>query len=683
MVKDIIANVWLNVNLLADVFWGSSVKTAIKPKKSCNFAPMLRLAVLFLISVSGLGLHAQIMGGMGRIERETPQGRTDSLRRPTGAKSDPGMARYTDLSAGRDSFTRWDSTLPMAQRYDIARATGQPIVDLGHYASPQKSLVLQPFVQSGLQSGFNPYAFQNVNPETFSFYRAKVPFTRFSYQQGGSGFIALQAQHTQNIRKNWNIALDYRSVNNKEYYINSKQDHLHRGTSLGSYYTSKNGKLKQFTILTWNRARRLENGGMEDDSLLFQDKAINKQERFSINTRGVYRPILSAAQSVYASRHHLSESQYNLGKGKPYLFHRADWTRTLYRYLDPRRDTGFYGAQTYRSTDSLNDSSVWNGLSNRLGLAHHIKTDRMQMGLRAWYSYEWMSYGAKYFLSGKDENVSQGLHADAYGQGKSWLWQAEVASYLNGYNKGDYNLVLNGQWNPLKRWTLSGRYQAQKATPGLFQQRFFSNQFRISNSWPAVKSTAAELGIAYRGKRTRIELAYISGNTQGLIYNSGDALFRRASELTYSQIRGHIHLQAGKLHTDHIFYLQNISEETVWSAPRFSTLSSLYLQGYMFKKALHARFGVDVAWQSEHSAWAYRPDLATFYIRNAGRPGGNYPVADVFFTGEIKTVIVTFKMAHINNYLVNYGVSNAFMSAQGYAIEPQRFVLGLVWRFHY
>ena len=667
----------------ADHLGNSSGKTTIKPKKSCNFVSMLRLVALLLPLLSVFGLFAQVTDGIGRIDRETPQGRTDSLRKLTGNKSDPGIARYAYLSLGKDSFVRWDSTMPMTQRYDIARATGQPFVDLGHYASPQKSLVLQPFVQTGLQVGFNPYSFQNVNPESFSFYRAKVPFTRFNYQQGGSGFIALQAQHTQNIRKNWNIALDYRSINNKEYYINSKQDHLHRGTSLGSYYTSQNGRVKQFTILTWNRARRLENGGMADDSLLYLDQAIDTQARFSFNTRGVYRARLSRAQSVYGSRHHLTETQFSMGKDKPYLFHRADWTRTQYRYLDPSRDTGFYGSKNYRSADSLNDSSVWNGLNNRFGLGHRIKTAKMQMGVRAWYSYEWMSYGAKYFLSGKDENVSQGLHADAYGQGKNWILRAEVASYQSGYNQGDYNLMLNGQWNPAKRWMVSLQYQAQQATPGLFQQRFFSNQFRISNSWPAVKTTAAELGIAYQGKRTRLVLSYVSGKTDGMIYNSGDALFRRAAELTYNQIRGHIHLQAGKLHTDHIFYLQNISDETVWSTPRFSTLSSLYVQGYMFKKALHARFGMDVAWQSQYAAWAYRPDMATFYIQSSGRTGGNYPVADVFFSGEVKTVIVTFKMAHINNYLVNYGASNAFMSAQGYAIEPQRFVLGLIWRFHY
>jgi hypothetical protein len=644
---------------------------------------MLRLSVSLLLGVSALLVNAQIPGGFGSMDRETPQGRTDSMRKTTGVRTDPGVASFKDLSEGRDSFAKWDSTLPMVQRYDIARATGQPYVDLGHYASPQKSLWLNPLVNTGLQTGFNPYVFQNVSPETFHFYRAKVPFTRFNYQQGGSGFIALQAQHTQNIRKNWNIALDYRSVNNKEYYINSKQDHLHRGTSLGSYYTAKSGRLKQFTILSWNRARRLENGGMEDDTVLFLDNVIDTQSRYSINTRGTYRARLSTAQSVYANRHHLMETHYAMGKGQPYLFHRADWTRTTYRYLDPRRDTGFYGAQTYRSTDSLNDSSAWNGLSNRIGLGYQIINPASVLGLRAWYSHEWMSYGAKYLLLGKDVNTSQGLHAQALGQGKNWHFQAEGSSYLRGYNQGDYNLRVAGGWTMAKRWSLNARYQSQKAMPGLFQQRFFSNQFRISNAWPAVKTMAAELGISYSGKRNRLSLTYVTGNVEGMIYSSGEAIFRRSAALNYRQIKGHIHLQAGKLHTDHIVYLQNISDETVWSAPRFSTLSSLYLQGYLFKKALHARFGVDVAWQNEHIAWAYRPDMANFYIRNAGRPGGNYPVADVFFSGEIKTVIVTFKMAHINNYLVNYGVSNAFMSAQGYAIEPQRFVLGLVWRFHY
>jgi hypothetical protein len=230
---------------------------------------------------------------------------------------------------------------------------------------------------------------------------------------------------------------------------------------------------------------------------------------------------------------------------------------------------------------------------------------------------------------------------------------------------------------------LFGQLQQQQYSPGLFQQRFFSNQFRLNNNWNPVKMQTLEAGAQYRGKRILAEMAYTAGNTDGLIYNHGDAIFRQAAKFTYSQLRGRLKVQLGKFYTDHTVYLQSYSDQKVWSAPRFSTLSTVYVQGYMFKKAMLARFGADVSWQTDYAAWAYRPDMAVFYVRDAGRRAGNYPVADVFFTGEIKTVMITMKMGHINNYLVNYGVSNAFQSAQGYAMEPQRFVLGLVWRFHY
>ena len=643
----------------------------------------MRGITFLLILLLGHVAMAQLPEGLGRPDREMPNGRSDSMRKPNGAKSDPASARFADLSMGLDSFATWDSTLPYMHRYNLAQASGQPYVDLGHYAAPQRSLVLQPGAAPGLQSGFNPYPFQNKSPDNFTFYRAKVPFTRFNYQQGGSGFIALEALHTQNISKNWNITLDYRSVNNTEYYIGSGQNHLHRGTALGSAYSSKNGRFKQFVVFTWNRARRLENGGLKNDSLLYDDAAIDTTEGLGINTRGVYKPRLTTAKSFYANRHHLVENRYNFSKKGLYAYHRMDWTRTAYRYQDFRLDTGFYGTQNYRSSDSLNDSSVWNGLSNRLGLGHSWKRGKTNGMARVWYSYEWMGYGARYFLSGKDEYVSQGAHLEMLQQGKQWNLALLASSYLAGYNEGDYRFLLKGNWQVSGNLKLFGQLQQQQYAPGLFQQRFFSNQFRLYNNWNPVKMQTLEAGAQYRGKRLLAEMAYTVGNTDGMIYNHGDAIFRQAAKFTYSQLRGRLKVQLGKLYTDHTVYLQSYSDQKVWSAPRFSTLSTVYVQGYMFKKAMLARFGADVAWQTDYAAWAYRPDMAVFYVRDAGRRAGNYPVADVFFTGEIKTVMITMKMGHINNYLVNYGVSNAFQSAQGYAIEPQRFVLGLVWRFHY
>ncbi|MFM7765833.1 MAG: hypothetical protein ACKO6I_09255, partial [Sphingomonadales bacterium] len=72
---------------------------------------MLRTVICVLTAFAGLSLHAQVMGGVdriGRMDRETPQGRTDSLRKLTGKKTDPGTASFKDLSAGIDSFALWD-----------------------------------------------------------------------------------------------------------------------------------------------------------------------------------------------------------------------------------------------------------------------------------------------------------------------------------------------------------------------------------------------------------------------------------------------------------------------------------------------------------------------------------------------------------------------------------------------
>jgi hypothetical protein len=75
--------------------------------------------------------------------------------------------------------------------------------------------------------------------------------------------------------------------------------------------------------------------------------------------------------------------------------------------------------------------------------------------------------------------------------------------------------------------------------------------------------------------------------------------------------------------------------------------------------------------------------MAMFYISPGGRPGGNYPYADFFFSGEVKTLIFTVKFEHWNNYIANAGYNNAFFSARNYAGEPMRLLIGLNWRFYY
>lgn len=646
------------------------------------------LKTIFLTSAVALfalkGM-AQIPAGGGGVGMMSGPGdsRTDSSTTAQLPKSDPRSQSFRLLQLGIDTFIAWDSTLPMVQRYNRARASALPYVDLGYYSSPQRSLWLNPFAAAGLQTGFDPYPFQNKRAENAVFHDAKVPLTRFSYFQGGQGFASLDAMHTQNIGKNWNISLDYHSLNNRELYTGSLQEHLHRGTRLGSFYRSKNGRYRNFLILTWNRARRNENGGADKDSLLYRDDITANLSGVGMNTRGFYYPRLSQARSFYGHRHHLLEQQYRLLKKGPYLFHRADWTRTVYRYSDDTRDTSYYGATYWQSDKNINDSSAWNGLSNRLGAGWQLHRAGLDMAIKTWYSHEFMSFTALNFLAEPDLYYSQGIHGEAMGRAAGLTVNASLDQYFDGYNAGDRKFDASAEWQLFKGFSVHGSLQNQVQSPGLFFRRFFNNHFRILNNFNAIRSSEFTAGATVQSKHWLLQGTFGAGTVDGLIYSIYDATFRQAGRLNYTRLQGRIMFNAGPFYTDHRITLQQYSNEAAWSAPAISTLSSLYFQGKLFKKAMLARFGVDVSYWSSYTAWAYRPDLAWFYISPGGRLGGNYPVADLFFSGEVKTVIVTLKLEHWNNYIVNYGASNAFMSAQNYPIEPLRFMLGVVWRFHY
>ncbi len=619
-------------------------------------------------------------GGAGGRRTGGDSARSSARNLP---RINPRVASFGGLSLGLDTFVKQDTTLPFLQRYNKARASAQPFSDLGHYSSPQQSLLLNPFSETGLQTGLQLYTFQNKKPDGIHFYDAKVPFTRFNYVQGGNGFIVLDALHTQNLSKNWNISLDYSSVNNGELYEGSLQNHLHRATRAGSFYKSKNGKYKQFVVLNWNRARRNENGGIINDSIFFDDARTDTLEGIDINQRGFYYPRLKIAKSFYGNRHHVLEQQWNaFGKGI-YLYQRTDWNRTVYRFFDPRLDTSFYGSNRFFSKDTINDSCAWNGLNNRLGMGFNLKKNGFLMAGRAYYGYEYANFSTLHFLKGKDIYHSHGLHGET--ELRKGLLEArfKIDAYLAGYNSGDRNLSGLVKLGIGKNTSLRIGIQTQKYTQALRFRRFFGNQFRFINNFGSTSISELNAGFTLQTRAILLDVTGRAGNINGLVYSYKTPEFRQAGKLNYAQIQARAQFKLGKLYTDHQFVLQQYSDKQVFSAPAFSTISSFYFQGHLFKKAMLARIGVDVNYYSSYTAYAYRPDMAMFYISPGGRPGGNYPYADFFFSGEVKTLIFTVKFEHWNNYIANAGYNNAFFSARNYAGEPMRLLIGLNWRFYY
>lgn len=226
-----------------------------------------------------------------------------------------------------------------------------------------------------IQIGCNPFGNQICSAEDMPFHRAFAPFTEFNYLQGPGKTIALNALHTQNFSPHWNVTLDYRSIINQEQYTGSSQNNTFRNIKLGSLYLSSNNRYKQIIALSWNRSTRDENGGLKTDSLFFIPQ---NSDRFKLKTLGFYDPKLTTASSRYRQIEHLFSHKYYLQKGFA-VYQSIAVQRVVFEYKDTKRDTNYYGKQSYNFGNKTADSNVWNAVNHKSGVEYQFPSNRGTM----------------------------------------------------------------------------------------------------------------------------------------------------------------------------------------------------------------------------------------------------------------------------------------------------------------
>ncbi|MBL7812013.1 MAG: hypothetical protein JNL57_07280 [Bacteroidetes bacterium] len=603
----------------------------------------------------------------------------------TRKRSSPGSQSLRNLSMGNDSFVPWDSAFPFVHRYVPALASAMPFADLGVAGSPQRNLFFSAEQAAGLQSGFNPYPFQNKFAPDFIFYKAAVPFTRFSYAQGGNGRTAFNGTHTQNFSPTWNVTADFSSISNNKIYAGSLQEHMHKSTTAGSRFKTQNGRFSQYLVVSWNRARRNENGGLSDDSLFFRNDTgtlFGKKNPLK-RVEGEYDPMLAAAKSFYASRYHLVEHQFQPVRGKNlWLVHRLDWNKDKYQLKDSRRDTAYYGSWSQYATGFVNDSFAWSFLKNEAGIGARAVAGSTELLLRGTWGYEWSRYSAEYLYESIIQRT-QALHGSVIANAPSWQAHVQADYYLSGYAQGDYKLAANARYTAGKLKAHAGLVLQQYHMP-LMVNRFWNNSFDISNAgFSPANLQQLQAGVATSGSHIRAEGTIIAGTTNHLPYNYGSLNYQQAANLNFAQARVSAMFRLGRWHMDYRLVWQTFNKSEIISAPAIFWYSSWYYQGRVFKGAMLARLGADVWYTTKYDPYVYRADAAAFYPVKSNSKAGNYPMLDVYVSGEVKTVQIFVKLEHINNNLTRYGFNNQYFSALHYPLEPFRLRIGLSWKFFY
>lgn len=143
----------------------------------------------------------QSVGGIGRA---ASGGTTDSLRH---------------RNKWEDSITISFRYLDSTQSYKLDSSIGEftnrfPIpathIFLGNTGTATRSLLFSPNMHAGFDPGFHAYDVYEWKTEKARFFNTTRPYSELNYLLGTRVEQIIELFHTQNIKPNWNFALNHR-----------------------------------------------------------------------------------------------------------------------------------------------------------------------------------------------------------------------------------------------------------------------------------------------------------------------------------------------------------------------------------------------------------------------------------------------------------------------------------------
>ncbi len=615
-------------------------------------------------------------------ERDTSTKDTSkSTPKKTKAKYYPLKQNSEKLWNQIDSLNFADSTASEYHWYTINQRSKMPISDLGIPSSPSKELFLKPEFQS-LNSGISIHKSNNLTPSNFYFNKVGQPFTEFRYVQGDGLFIGLEALHTQNFSKTWNATINYRTLSNEALYSGSNQDNLSRNLGIGSNFESQNKKYIQQIIFTWNRYKRVENGGNNADSLFYGPPGA-QGDGFGLRKFGFYNPSLLSAKSINNYLTHSFKHKYYFDSSYKFsLFQEFIIDRVNYYYSDLTRDSIFYGKEFNYDSLEVNDSSSWNKFSHQLGVGYNLKGIKLNLG----YIYEQMTYSyvSNSLLRFENKYINHGIKLDISKKISGWQLFSKNEFYLSGFSKNNYsiNVFLDKKIDSTSKIGLTAISNNQNWN--IFQSYFKSNHFNFqdNNSRNPMKHTDFGLEYSKIFKNVQLNLTTNGGFIVNPILILEDLQPVNSSSFIYGKLGFDINikLKSFNLYTNLYFQKYNSKEIDNFGLPLFYSKFGLYYQRNMFSGSLFFKSGFEGFYTSKYQGIQFQPDLPTFSI-NRQIILGNYPIFDFFVSGQIKTVNIFLKFEHLNEWYIIPNVNERLEDVYKYPIQPFRFRFGFVWKF--
>jgi hypothetical protein len=650
-------------------------------------------------TIRQIGNRLQQVGGMGR--RGGGGGSADSLRQRNKNEDSITISfRYLD-SAGTYKL---DSSIgDFTRRFPIPATH----VFLGNLGNASRSLLFSPVMKAGFYTGFNAFDIYTWKTEQVRFFNTTRPYSEINYQLGSRVEQMIDLLHTQNLKPNWNIAMQYRLINSPGVFKNQKTNH--NNYLLSSFFQSGNKRYSNYFVLLGNKMQSAENGGISEARDYLNDPIY--KDRFNILTKiGGDDPFSSnffttkiETGNKYNEFNVLLRQQYDFGKKDSLvtdssvvrLFfprlrfeHNFRLDQNKYIFQDYLADSVYY--KTYYDTalrrplDSFLVREVWKIITNDFSIYQYPDIKNLKQFIKLGITLQHITGE---FSRGKNNFYNLSGHAEYRNKTRNQRWEIEANGrlYFTGLNSGDYEAQISLQsFAGKKLGYIRLGFENVNRTPSFFLDSR-SSFYLMKTVQDFKKENTTHLFASYFLPSFKLSLAghyYLLTNFTYL-----QDFYRVQQESTLFnvlQLSLQKTIRIGKRWNWHaeVYFQQNIGNGPV-NLPLIYTRNRVAYEGNLGFKNLDFAGGVEFRYRAAYKADGYSPVVGKFFFQDNTTIRNELPDISAYVHFRIKPFKAFIRFENLNTArsLDGFSFTRNNLVAPGYALPGLQIRTGVYWSF--
>ncbi|QPH41924.1 putative porin [Pedobacter endophyticus] len=611
--------------------------------------------------------------------------------------------RYTKLSLSKDSIVLLplDTSTVNIQNYSPLLQPLHPTISTGNMGLSARPLLYEPSKRIGFDPGFHSLDYYALTPEDIIYYQARAPFTSLYFVSAGQKEQLFRAIHSQNVKKNWNVGVNFNRADSKGFYARQRGDNLN--VAVFSWYQSPNKRYNMWASAIFNTMRAYENGSTEATDLFEPgyDKISRDAEPVNLEaSRNLYRKnTLFLKQTYYVGRIDTSANENNGALPTNKVSYTLQYDNDSYTFYKTGSDPNNVMPPGINNTEFTNDSTHVQHIKNEFIYSFFLRAKdtkviknelKVDAGIRQDF-YKHQYFGVKadrtnYEQSKFNYQNTTVLGAAGYRFSSNIDFNLDIQQILQGENAGDYlyeakSKILLGK--SIGRIELGAYVQNQ--TPAAIFNYYHGNHYQWD--YQDFKNTkVANLSFNYINDKYGFNAGAKYFLTSNYLYfgldnaNGYNSILPQQETADISLIRIDIQKKwrFGKFVLENYIAYQKTDKNSVLRTPEFYTYNSFYFDNVFFK-VLKTNVGFDVRYNSEYANYFYSPATAQFYIdTNNPVSLSSRPVADVFLKANLKRANIFVKYDFVNQGLFQKG----YYTVNRYPMQDALLKFGVSWNFY-